>query len=52
MADDHQTLAEELAELERTDPAVKRAADNYDLTVRRILRRARAKPALVDPEDS
>ena len=33
------TLTEELSELERTDPAVKRAADNYDMTVRRILRK-------------
>jgi hypothetical protein len=33
------TLSDELAELERTNPEVRRAAENYDRTVRRILRR-------------
>jgi hypothetical protein len=37
------TLSDELAELERTNPEVKEAAENYDRTVRQILRRARAE---------
>jgi hypothetical protein len=38
------TLSDELAELERTDPAVKAAAENYNRVVRKILARA-ARPA-------
>jgi hypothetical protein len=37
-------LSDELAELERTDPAVKAAAENYNRVVRKILARA-ARPA-------
>lgn len=33
----HRTLSEELAELERTDPAVRRASLAYDVAVARIL---------------
>lgn len=32
----YQTLSESLAELERTDPAVAKAAANYDAMVRRL----------------
>ncbi len=35
------SLSEELAELERTDPAVKQAAEDYDRAVERILSRAK-----------
>lgn len=42
------TLTQELEELERSNPEVKAAADNYDRTVRRILRAAERAKTLAE----
>lgn len=46
----YRTLREELAELERTDPAVKVAAERYDFEVWRILRKAERRAARADQQ--
>lgn len=48
----YQTLSQRLDELERTDPAVKAAADRYDFVVWRMNRKAERRRKLLGAQES